>query len=104
MIETEKRRKSMHDRKQTDQPTPAGAAPEEPPALAEPMASWVAAATQARHLLLQYAQTREGRIPAQSRLIERTMSDLTDLIRQAGSTPDPGSDRGSDRGPDQGPD
>ncbi|RVU38905.1 hypothetical protein EOI86_06460 [Hwanghaeella grinnelliae] len=84
LIETENRRKSLHDRGAEKAANEAGhAAVDEADDLAEATGSWVSAADKARHLLRQYARTREGRIPAQSRMIERTLNDLSVLIDTA---------------------
>lgn len=95
-IATEERRKTLYDRENDDaaalspsagddRPAPldeAGGPLDEAEGPAGPTTPWTAAALKARHLLVQYAQTREGRIPAQSRLIEETVRDLSDLLER----------------------
>ncbi len=90
-IATEERRKTLYDREIDDATEPASVGGDDVPApvnfadkpgMDGPMAPWSAAASKARHLLVQYAQTREGRIPAQSRLIEETVQDLSDLLER----------------------
>ena len=102
-IATEERRKTLYDREiddaaalspsaGDDRPAPldeaggpsgeAGGPLDEAEGPGGPMTPWTEAALKARHLLVQYAQTREGRIPAQSRLIEETVRDLSDLLER----------------------
>ena len=95
-IATEERRKTLYDREiddaaalspsaGDDRPAPldeAGGPLDEAEGPAGPMTPWTEAALKARHLLVQYAQTREGRIPAQSRLIEEAVRDLSDLLER----------------------
>jgi len=102
-IATEERRKTLYDREIDDAAALSPSAGDDRPAPldeaggpldeaegpldeaegpAGPTTPWTEAALKARHLLVQYAQTREGRIPAQSRLIEETVRDLSDLLER----------------------